>query len=159
MACVHSRVMAGNGRWPHACHCCDSGAPSAPWGAWSWPGRPLSNVDGVVAGVRPHPPKGEASPGAGAVPDRHVRQVFDLLARQRGVEGRSPCVAVTGFSFTHGPYASSAGADAGADGRRLDATGNGPGTSVPVSRSSGTTWMAASSAEAPAPSMPVSVAQ
>src|SRR3954447_19738474 len=43
MACLRSRLIAGNRRWLHACHCCDSGAPSAPWGAWSWPGtRPLS---------------------------------------------------------------------------------------------------------------------
>jgi hypothetical protein len=79
MACLRSRVMAGDDRWLHACHCCDSGAPSAPWGAWSGPGQTSIERQDVVAELGAVPSRGQTSSGAGAVPDEHLRQVPDVL--------------------------------------------------------------------------------
>jgi hypothetical protein len=78
MAYLRSRVMAGNGRWLHACHCCDAGAPSAPWGAWSWPGRPLSNVSESWPSSHGSAQRGGIV-GCWGGPNRHLRQVPDVL--------------------------------------------------------------------------------
>jgi hypothetical protein len=174
MACLRSRVMAGNGRWLHACHCCDAGAPSAPWGAWSWPGATSSSVsESGPRSARSPQRRGivgcwggsqqACTSGTRLAQNRHGRlyrlarpQSFDVGDQGVGASfGPFPvvgqgetrrrwmpiamCCGDGILAHPRDPYVSSAAVGAWAGGRRLDATETGLGSSVQVSRSSGTT--------------------
>src|SRR3954467_6132277 len=85
MARLRGRLTAGEGGWLHACHCCDAGAPSAPWGAWSWPGATSVERQGVVAEVRVVPGERRGVVGCwGRFPTDIYVQVPDVLRTRYG---------------------------------------------------------------------------